>query len=198
MTASPASPSPAASGATSAGPVNLTPDQLKQLLDSNQCVLVDVREDAERNEERIPGSIAMPLSRFDAQALRREHPDARLVFHCKAGGRSTKACAQIAEQLPAPAEHLAGGIDAWKAAGLQTVKPEGAPRIPIMRQVLLAAGSLVALGTLLSLVSPWFLIIPGFVGAGLMVAGATGWCGMAMLLGKMPWNRSGSACGIAS
>lgn len=202
MTASPSSsPSPAASGLgsepASAGPVNLTPDQIKQLLDSNQCVLVDVREDAERNEERIPGSVAMPLSRFDAQALLREHPDAKLVFHCKAGGRSAKACAQIAEQLPGPAEHLAGGIDAWKAAGLPTVKPEGAPRIPIMRQVLLAAGGLVALGTLLALVSPWFLVIPGFVGAGLMVAGATGWCGMAMLLGKMPWNRSGRACSIA-
>lgn len=172
-----------------AAPTNLSPDDVKRALDAGQCVLVDVREDAERNEEHIPGSVAMPLSRFDAEALLREHPDARLILHCKAGSRSAKACSVLAPHKPGPAEQLAGGIDAWKSAGLPTRKPENAPRIPIMRQVLLTAGTLVALGTLAAAFNPWFLIIPGFVGLGLMVAGATGWCGMAMLLGKMPWNK---------
>jgi len=173
-----------------ARPAELAPATVKQWLDENRCVLVDVREDAERKEAYIPGSIAMPLSRFDAKALRDAHPDALFVFHCKAGKRSAKACGKFAEQCEASADHLAGGIDAWIAAGQPTVKPEGGPPIPIIRQVMLTAGALVALGTLLAAtVSPWFLVVPGFVGCGLAFAGATGWCGMAMLLGKMPWNR---------
>ena len=59
---------------------------------------------------------------------------------------------------------------------------------------MLTAGTLAAGGTALGVwVSPWFLIVPGFVGCGLAFAGATGWCGMAMLLGRMPWNRRVSA-----
>lgn len=173
-------------------PVDVAPQVVKQMLDRGEAVLVDVREDAEHYEERIDGAVAMPLSRFDADALRAKHPDARLVFHCKGGKRSASACKRFAEAQGngEPVEHLAGGIDAWKAAGLATVKPAGAPRLPIMRQVLLAAGLLVALGTLLAAtVSPWFLVIPGFVGGGLIFSGVTGWCGMAMLLGKMPWNK---------
>lgn len=177
---------------TAAAPTDLSPATLKQWLDEKRCVLVDVREDAERNEQYIAGSVAMPLSRFDSEQLRREHPDATFVFHCKGGKRSAKACGRFAEGCGGgiQTQHLAGGIDAWVAAGQPVVKPDTAPRIPIMRQVLLSAGALVAIGTLLAaLVSPWFLVVPGFVGCGLMFSGATGYCGMAMLLGKMPWNR---------
>lgn len=71
-----------------------------------------------------------------------------------------------------------------------------------MRQVQLVAGSLVALGIALGVfLNPWFLVLPAFVGCGLMFAGATGWCGMAMLLGAMPWNKSsvtGISCAMAN
>jgi hypothetical protein len=47
------------------------------------------------------------------------------------------------------------------------------------------------LGTLLGLlVSPWFFAVPGFVGAGLIMAGVTGFCGMANILMRAPWNRA--------
>jgi hypothetical protein len=63
--------------------------------------------------------------------------------------------------------------------------------LELQRQVQLGAGLLAFLGTLAGvLVSPWFLIVPGFVGAGLTVAGATGFCGMARLLVRAPWNRA--------
>jgi Protein of unknown function (DUF2892) len=63
--------------------------------------------------------------------------------------------------------------------------------LPIMRQVQIAAGSLVLLGIRLAvLASPWFMALSAFVGAGLIVAGITGVCGMASLLRHMPWNRS--------
>ena len=59
-----------------------------------------------------------------------------------------------------------------------------------MRQVQITAGSLVLIGLLAGvLASPWALILSGFVGAGLVFAGASGWCGMAVLLARMPWNR---------
>lgn len=53
------------------------------------------------------------------------------------------------------------------------------------------SASLAFFGALLgALVSPWFFIDPGFAGAGLMVAGIAGFCGMARILMKAPWSRS--------
>jgi hypothetical protein len=57
------------------------------------------------------------------------------------------------------------------------------------RQVRVVAGSLVLLGILLSLVHPAFLGLSAFVGAGLIFAGVTDYCGMALLLARMPWNK---------
>ena len=63
-----------------------------------------------------------------------------------------------------------------------------------MRQVQIAAGSLVLLGVLLGFLwRPEFYALSGFIGAGLLFAGITGWCGMAKLLVVMPWNRQGAA-----
>jgi hypothetical protein len=63
-----------------------------------------------------------------------------------------------------------------------------------MRQVQIATGSLVVAGTALAVaVSPWFILLAGFVGAGLVFAGTTGFCGMARLLARMPWNKTRAA-----
>lgn len=168
---------------------NVDPNTLAEWTRTGGTVIVDVREPFEHAEERINGAEPMPLSRFDAEALRARHPDARLVFQCRSGKRSADAAHRFAR----PGEtvfHLEGGIEAWKAAGQPTERPARAPRVPVMRQVQITAGSLVAIGVLLGVtVSPWFLALPAFVGCGLVFAGATGWCGMAMLLGRMPWNR---------
>jgi predicted branched-subunit amino acid permease len=60
-----------------------------------------------------------------------------------------------------------------------------------MRQVQIAAGSLVVIGVLLgALVHPGFYALSAFVGAGLVFAGVSGFCGMARLLVLMPWNRA--------
>ena len=84
---------------------------------------------------------------------------------------------------------LEGGLEAWKKAGLPTALDTKQP-IEIMRQVQITAGSLVLLGVALGfLVAPGFFLLSGFVGAGLTLAGATGFCGMAKLLALMPWNR---------
>jgi rhodanese-related sulfurtransferase len=93
----------------------------------------------------------------------------------------------------APSHIMEGGIDAWRAAGLPT-RVDAAQPLEIMRQVQIAAGSLILIGVVLGfLVAPAFFGVSAFVGAGLTMAGATGWCGMARLLRIMPWNRSAFA-----
>lgn len=84
---------------------------------------------------------------------------------------------------------LAGGIEAWKKAGLPTTVDRKQP-IEIGRQVQIAAGSLVLAGVVLgALVSPGFYLLSAFVGAGLAFAGISGNCGMTRLFALMPWNR---------
>lgn len=88
--------------------------------------------------------------------------------------------------------HLQGGIEQWKQKGYQTVVNRRAP-ISMMRQVQIVAGSLVVMGTVLgALVSPWFLVLSGFVGAGLVFSGVTNSCAMAILLTKLPYNQRAS------
>jgi len=85
---------------------------------------------------------------------------------------------------------IEGGLDAWKKAGLPVATDRRQP-IELQRQVQIGAGSLAFIGTVLGvMVSPWFLAVPAFVGAGLMTAGVTGFCGMAQLLMRAPWNKA--------
>ena len=75
-------------------------------------------------------------------------------------------------------------------AGLPIEAQPNAP-LDLMRQVQLIAGGLVLLGVTLGItISPWFLGISGFVGMGLMLAGLTGFCGLAKVLMLMPWNAT--------
>ena len=174
------------------GEVSVTdvfPEELSRWLADGTTVLIDVREPFEHAEERIEQARPVPLSGFDPAAVRSSHPASRVVFHCRSGKRSADAASRFGRDGET-AYHLAGGIEAWKAAGQPTVRPARPTRIPVMRQVQIAAGSLVLAGVVLgTLVTPWFLALSAFVGGGLVFAGSTGWCGMAMLLGKMPWNR---------
>ena len=153
------------------------------------AVLIDIREADEHARERIPGARHHALSRIDANNLARPG-DEVLVFHCRSGAR-TKANAPRLAATAAGCETyvLDGGLDAWKKAGLPTVVDRKQP-IEINRQVQITAGSLVLAGVLLgAFVSPGFYALSGFVGAGLTLAGITGFCGMARLLALMPWNQ---------
>jgi rhodanese-related sulfurtransferase len=101
---------------------------------------------------------------------------------------------QAADALVAAADGrdcyiVQGGISAWGNAGLPVEKVRGAP-LEMQRQVMIAAGMLVLVGTLLSIfAAPMWIGLAIFVGAGLTFAGITGFCGMAHLLALMPWNR---------
>jgi hypothetical protein len=88
---------------------------------------------------------------------------------------------------------LEGGITAWAGAGLPVVR--GRKTMSLERQVRIAAGALVFIGSVFGyFVNPAFIALSAFVGAGLVFAGITDTCGMAMMLAKMPWNTRGAAC----
>jgi len=167
----------------------ITPERVHEWLGREDAVLVDVREGAEFVTESIPGSHHHPLSVFDPDLIGERFGDTRIVFHCRSGRRSLDAARRYAESGFGPAHSLEGGIEAWRAGGFVTRRSAAAPRLDIMRQVQIVAGSLVAIGTLLgAFAHPWFLAVPVFMGCGLAFAGTTGWCGMAKLLASMPWN----------
>jgi len=159
----------------------------------NGAVLVDIRERNEHAREKIAGSRLWPASQID-----RDYPvqatDRVLIFHCQSGARTRQNASRIAAALPAGVESyiLDGGLNAWKKAGLPAVLDRRQP-ISTMRQVQIVAGSLVLLGAVLgTTVAPAFYGLSAFVGAGLIFAGLTGFCGMARILALMPWNRTAS------
>jgi rhodanese-related sulfurtransferase len=104
--------------------------------------------------------------------------------------RTAGACDRLAARIRGDAFVLDGGLDAWVKAGLPVATDADAP-MEIMRQVQIAAGSLVLIGVILGfLVTPVWFVLAGFVGAGLTFAGVSGFCGMARLLMLAPWNRA--------
>jgi len=166
----------------------ISPTRAAELLRQG-AVLIDIREADERAREHIPGAQHHALSRID-----QTHPlhagDQALIFHCRSGMRTKGNAGRLAAATPACETYiLEGGIDAWKKAGLPVAVDRKQP-IEIMRQVQIAAGSLVLAGVILgATVAPGFYALSGFVGAGLVFAGISGFCGMARLLALMPWNK---------
>ncbi len=156
-------------------------------------VLVDIREADEHARERIPGARHHALSRLGTESPARDGDDI-VIFHCRSGMRTqSNAGALAASAAGCEAYVLEGGLDAWKKAGLPVAKDSKKP-IEIMRQVQIGAGGLVLLGVLLgTFVHPNFYALSGVVGAGLLFAGVTGFCGMARVLALMPWNRAANA-----
>jgi rhodanese-related sulfurtransferase len=98
---------------------DLTPEEVARGLQEGRMVLVDVREPNETDIERFPGGVLVPLSAFDPSAI--PEPEGReVVFACRSGRRSVTASLAAQDQGFAYGSHLAGGILAWKAAGLPT------------------------------------------------------------------------------
>lgn len=152
------------------------------------ATLVDIRSPDEYAREHVPGSRNIPQERLGAAAF----PDGPLIFTCQSGNRTAGCEGAIARAAGERARIVAGGLNSWKAAG-GTVESDPRQPLPIMRQVQITAGTLVLAGVLLSLlVHPGFIGLSAFVGAGLTFAGVSGWCGMANILQRMPWNRVAS------
>ncbi len=172
--------------------------QPSELVDpsTHQWLLLDVRTPAEFSGAHIAGSVNVPLHalRRQAAAIREMSADDRCIaLVCRTDRRAEEARRILeAEHIENP-RVLRGGIVAWEQDGLPLVHGRGA--ISLERQVRIAAGALVLLGVTLGLLShPGFFGLSAFVGAGLVFAGVTDTCGMAMLLARMPWNRAPAVC----
>ncbi|MBE9201458.1 MULTISPECIES: rhodanese-like domain-containing protein [unclassified Nodularia (in: cyanobacteria)] len=161
---------------------------LKGLTETEQVHLIDVREPSEYATEHIPGAKLLPLSQFQPKQVPFQR-NTKVVLYCQSGNRSNQAAQKLINAGFSDFAQLQGGITRWKQLNYTTKINKNAP-ISLMRQVQIVAGSLVFTGNILgAFISPWFLILSGFVGAGLVFAGVTNTCAMAMLLAKFPYNQ---------
>jgi rhodanese-related sulfurtransferase len=177
----------------------ITPHQLnKRLQQDKKLHLLDVRTPAEHAEIHIPGVHLAPLDRLDATQLVSVDgfaKDQPLYILCRTGNRAKQAAEKLEKGGYTQCSVVEGGTTAWAEAGLP-VNRGTSNVITLERQVRIAAGGLVLTGVLLAhFVHPAFIWFSGFIGAGLAFAGITDWCGMGMLIAKLPWNQRGvSTC----
>lgn len=170
---------------------SLAPSQLA----NHEALLLDVCEPGEHEAAHIPGATNVPLSRLDAEAKGLD-PRQAYVLACRSGKRARTAAERLNALGFTKVSVLEGGIQGWEAAGMPVVRGSGVWSLE--RQVRTAAGALVLVGAALgTFVHPYAYGLSAFVGAGLVFAGVTDTCGMAMVLAKMPWNRgSGASCAV--
>jgi len=161
---------------------------LKMWLERGEALLIDVREPSEYAAEHIPEAQLLPLSTFDPARVPQE-AGKKVVLHCVMGMRSAQAGQKLLDAGLTTVYNFRGGVQAWKDVGYATARGQRTP-LSLPRQVQIVSGSLVLLGTLLGVIaSPWFLLLSGAVGAGLVYAGVSGTCGMATLLARLPYNQ---------
>jgi rhodanese-related sulfurtransferase len=171
----------------------LSPEALKELLEARPGTrLLDVRTPGEYRTSHIAGSYNVPLDALGEHAQEiRGGVREPVVLVCQSGARARRAEEALRECSMENLHVLEGGVNGWVAAGGAVLRGEG--RVSLERQVRVAAGALVATGALLALlVNPLFALLPAFVGSGLVFAGLTDRCGMAMLFARLPYNRAAS------
>ena len=167
----------------------------------DKVTLIDVRTPAEFGEVHVDFAHNIPLDRLDLQTVAAVASDGPIYFVCKSGNRSQKACEKLLAAGLKEAISVEGGTAACEAAGLPVLR--GRKVMSLERQVRIAAGALVAIGAALAAFGPvapvnWQAIgagLAGFVGCGLVFAGITDTCGMAMLIARMPWNQVAGGAG---
>lgn len=171
-----------------------TVQEINELLSGGgECQVIDVREFSEFNSERIADAQLMPLSNFERHAAEIDHSKP-VYLMCRSGNRAKNAAEKLASKGFTDIHVIEGGMVAWAGANLPIVKGESKVW-SLERQVRFAAGMFVLTGVLLSLfVSPYFLLLSAFVGAGLMFSAATDTCAMGMVLARMPWNKAPVTC----
>lgn len=169
-------------------PKTIPPSALPQLF-VNQSTVIDVRTPGEFKAAHVKGAQLQPLDQLDAATFCQTHGTEEPVYVlCQSGKRASMAAEKLMSAGHQNVIVVEGGTAAAIEAGLDINYGKGA--ISIERQVRIAAGLLVFCGTLAgAYIHPGFLVVPGFVGAGLAFAGITDTCGMAMALGKCPWNQ---------
>lgn len=162
--------------------------------------VIDVRTPAEFDAGHLPGAVNIPMETIESRLADIDF-EAPTVLVCQSGTRAGVVCGNVGHRF-ADVAVLEGGTKAWIADGGEVVRTTRSG-LSLMSQSLIGAGLFNLVGIALAmLIHPAWIGVSVFVSLGLTVAGTTGFCLMAIILGKMPWNRkpvSGSemACGRA-
>jgi len=173
-------------------------------VDPNKGIIIDVRTKMEHLEKHIGfGHAHVPLDVLDPTDFMLRHGldhNAEIYILCRSGKRARQAAEKFAAAGYKNIKVVEGGLIACEDCGHEikgngTNKPsESTPKtkgpISLERQVRIAAGLFVATGAILALlIHPLFVLLSLFVGCGLIFAGITDRCGMALVLTKAPWNK---------
>lgn len=178
-------------------PPVIRPAELADLLASRPEIrLLDVRTPGEYESLHIRGAYNVPLDLLGEHGAEiSANVSDPVVLVCQSGQRARKAEEALRTSGMPNVHVLDGGVTGWVAAGNPVIR--GTERLSLERQVRIAAGALAATGGLLgAFVNPLFALVPAFVGSGLVFAGVTNYCGMAMVLSRLPYNRP-ATCDVA-
>jgi rhodanese-related sulfurtransferase len=163
--------------------------------DDGRVKIIDVRTPAEFESAHIPGSYNIPLDQLSAYREELgQGVGGPVVLVCRSGARASEA-EKLLRAVDMPDVHIMeGGLESWEAAGLAVRR--GRQHWSLERQVRGVSGALILIGTLGSLLL-WrpLIALAVFIGGGLLFSGLTNFCGMAMLLAKLPYNR-GASCDV--
>lgn len=171
----------------------ITANNLVKLQQQNSVVhLIDVRTPAEYGAVHANGAVNIPLDKLEPSALAYCNGDPA-YFICKSGIRARKAMEKLAESGFSNMIEVEGGTDAWVKAKLPVQK--GRKALGLEQQVRIIVGGMALTGAAIVLAGqPAGLALVAFMGLGMLYAGITDTCGMAMMLAKMPWNQNAKAC----
>ncbi|NBV38491.1 MAG: DUF2892 domain-containing protein [Verrucomicrobia bacterium] len=161
-------------------------------LSEQGALLLDVRSPAEYRSVHVQGAINLPLENVTAsrvkELIQSNHKNPVVVLLCASGTRARTAADRL-ESSDLKLTVITGGTNSCIQLGIPVNRTK-TQMISIERQVRIGAGFLVLTGVALGYwVAPAFYLLSGFIGAGLMFAGITDWCGMGMLLARAPWNK---------
>lgn len=176
----------------------ISPENAAQLVKDEKAILLDIRSIGETVSEYIPASLFLPFDIVNKTRIEELGASGKIpVLVCRSGVRAEQAAKSLVHEIDDVAV-LDGGLVQWKEDGFP-ISP-GRNALPLDRQVLVGAGGMMMLFTILGLlVSPFFFYLNILMAGGMVFAGVTGACGMARILVMMPWNKAplcGGACNI--
>ena len=170
----------------------VNPAEVKSRI-SPKTKIIDVREPIEFNSsKRLVGARNVPCSTISAEDFKSMDRQEEVLVYCKSGGRAKRSADKLHELGFTNVVCVQnGGIDQLAQEGVAVEENTNSKVWSLDRQVRFTAGSLVLVGTAVSLtVNPMVgMLISGGIGGGLVFSAVTDTCGMGMLLAKMPWNK---------
>lgn len=170
----------------------ITANTLVNLQQQGLIHLIDVRTPAEFGAVHAKGAVNIPLDKLEPSALAYCNGDPA-YFICKSGIRARKAMEKLAQSGFNNMIEVEGGTDAWVKASLPVQK--GQKALGLEQQVRLIVGGMALTGAGIVLAGePMGLALVAMMGLGMVYAGITDTCGMAMVLAKAPWNQNAKAC----